>query len=64
MSEEVFNKGRLMNIGYKFAKQLSSDFRCFIFHDVDLVPEDDRNMYTCGVMPKHMSPAVDRLEYR
>ena len=40
------------------------DWECFIFHDVDLMPEDDRNLYTCPVLqPRHMSVAVDTMNY-
>ncbi|XP_071455371.1 beta-1,4-N-acetylgalactosaminyltransferase bre-4-like [Hetaerina americana] len=42
----------------------ASFFHCFVFHDVDLIPEDDRNMYTCPEHPRHMSVAVDELNYR
>ena len=30
-----------MNIGFVEALKMY-DFECFVFHDVDLVPEDDR----------------------
>ena len=59
---ETFNKGRLMNAAFKEAWKLE-DFDCFIFHDVDLIPEDDRNMYTCPSQPRHMSVAVDKFKY-
>ncbi len=36
-----FNRAALMNVGYKEAV-LKDDFQCFVFHDVDLLPEDDR----------------------
>lgn len=39
-------------------------YNCFIFHDVDLLPEDDRNMYTCPQQPRHLSVAVNELNYR
>ncbi len=39
--KEDFNRGALMNIGYKEALK-RYDFNCFAIHDVDLVPEDDR----------------------
>lgn len=59
---DTFNKGVLMNAGVKEALR-QSDFNCFVFHDVDLVPEDDRNMYSCPPYPRHMSVAVDKFNY-
>ncbi|XP_070189945.1 beta-1,4-N-acetylgalactosaminyltransferase bre-4-like isoform X2 [Littorina saxatilis] len=59
----TFNKGRIMNAAFKEALKMYS-FDCVTFHDVDLIPEDDRNMYTCSGMPRHMSVAVDSLNYR
>jgi len=53
----------LMNVGFVEALKLYS-YDCFIFHDVDLVPEDDRNLYTCPEQPRHMSVAVDVLKYK
>lgn len=40
------------------------DYQCLIFHDVDLIPEDDRNLYTCPDQPRHMSVAVSTMNYR
>ncbi|KAJ8968497.1 hypothetical protein NQ317_014669 [Molorchus minor] len=57
-----FNRALLMNIGYKEALNMR-DFDCFIFHDIDLLPEDDRNLYTCPEQPRHMSVAVDIFKY-
>jgi len=59
---DTFNKGRIMNAAFREAVQLF-DFQCVTFHDVDLVPEDDRNMYTCTEQPKHMSVAIDKFSY-
>lgn len=53
----------LMNIGYAEAIK-DYDWTCFIFHDVDLVPEDDRNLYYCPLYPRHMSIAVNTLRYK
>ena len=58
-----FNRAMLMNVGYTEAL---ADFPwdCFIFHDVDLLPEDDRNIYNCPDLPRHMSVAVDKFKYK
>ncbi|XP_016837521.1 beta-1,4-N-acetylgalactosaminyltransferase bre-4 [Nasonia vitripennis] len=58
-----FNRAMLMNIGYVEALK-ERPFDCFIFHDVDLLPENDRNLYTCPEQPRHMSVAVDKFLYR
>jgi N-terminal region of glycosyl transferase group 7 len=59
----AFNRAMLMNVGYKEALRLKN-FTCFIFHDVDLLPEDDRNIYSCPEQPRHMSVAVDIFKYK
>ncbi|XP_066990638.1 uncharacterized protein [Macrobrachium rosenbergii] len=57
-----FNRAMLMNVGaLESLKQYPYD--CFIFHDVDLLPEDDRNLYTCPEQPRHMSIAIDTMRY-
>ncbi|KAF2905622.1 hypothetical protein ILUMI_00560 [Ignelater luminosus] len=58
-----FNRAMLMNIGFTEALKLNN-FDCFIFHDVDLLPEDDRNLYTCPEQPRHMSVAVNIFNYK
>ncbi|CAG7717506.1 unnamed protein product, partial [Allacma fusca] len=60
----TFNKGILMNTGFLLAMNASS-FDCVVFHDVDLIPEDDRNLYHCASKkPRHLSVAIDSLDYR
>ncbi|KAK8775829.1 hypothetical protein V5799_030827 [Amblyomma americanum] len=49
-----FNRAKLLNVGFVESTALY-DFQCFVFHDVDLVPVDDRNVYTCPEQPRHMS---------
>jgi len=62
-SSSAFNRGMLMNVGFTEAlKQRHWD--CFIFHDVDLLPVNDYNLYTCPTQPRHMSVAVDSMAYR
>ncbi len=58
-----FNRGLLMNIGFKEASS-EGRYSCYIFHDVDLLPENDNNLYICDGMPKHMAVAVDKFEYK
>ena len=58
-----FNKGRIMNAAFLEALKIDQNFQCFIFHDVDLILEDDRNMYTCPQFPRHMSVAIDKFKY-
>jgi hypothetical protein len=38
----------LMNIGFVEALKIY-DYQCFIFHDVDLIPENDNNCTGCNV---------------
>ena len=59
----TFNRGALLNIGFLEAKK-RDNFDCFIFHDVDLLPEDTRNLYSCTKNPRHMSSAIDVFQYR
>ncbi|XP_060578744.1 beta-1,4-galactosyltransferase 4-like [Ruditapes philippinarum] len=58
----TFNRAILMNIGFVEAMKLHS-YTCFVFHDVDLLPEDDRIPYSCADNPQHLSVAVDTLNY-
>lgn len=58
-----FNRAMLMNVGAAEALK-QYDFQCLVFHDVDLLPEDDRNLYSCPVQPRHMSVAINSFLYR
>ena len=59
-----FNKGKLLNIGYKIAKKLNESFNCFIFHDADFLAANDKNRYDCPTSPLHMSPICEKFEYK
>lgn len=51
-----------MNVGYMEAMKVYP-WECFVFSDVDLLPEDDRILYSCPVKPRHMSSAIDIYGY-
>ena len=61
---EIFNKAKLLNIGYREALKVDSSFDCFIFHDVDLLAENDRNLYRCADVPRHLSVGIDKWDYQ
>lgn len=54
-----------MNIGYKEAEHLQEHFQCFFFHDVDMLPEDDRNLYACPEdgIARQMAYVLDKYDY-
>lgn len=63
IADGQFNRAALMNVGFVEALKLS-EWDCFIFHDIDLLPMDDRNLYTCPDQPRHMSVAVDTMGFK
>ncbi|XP_075541728.1 beta-1,4-N-acetylgalactosaminyltransferase bre-4-like isoform X2 [Dermacentor variabilis] len=56
----AFNRAKLFNIGFVESTALY-DYQCFVFHDVDLLPIDDRNLYTCPTQPRHMCVTIDGI---
>ncbi|XP_053965175.1 beta-1,4-N-acetylgalactosaminyltransferase bre-4 [Anastrepha ludens] len=60
---KAFNRAALMNIGFLEALKIFP-WDCFIFHDVDLLPLDNRNLYTCPRQPRHMSVSIDTLNFK
>ncbi len=61
VSPDLFNKGRLHNAGFEFAQSLGVN--CVVFHDVDMIPLDDRNTYGYPRQPRHVAPYTDTLNY-
>ncbi|XP_028280883.1 beta-1,4-galactosyltransferase 3-like [Parambassis ranga] len=59
----TFNRAKLMNVGFQEAMK-EEDWDCLFFHDVDLIPEDDRNTYICDGNPKHAAIAMDKFGYK
>ncbi|XP_043283084.1 beta-1,4-galactosyltransferase 1-like isoform X1 [Venturia canescens] len=57
-----FNRAKLFNVGYAEANKIN-DFHCFIFQDIDLIPQNPDNIYACTKMPRHMSSSVNTFRY-
>jgi len=59
----TFNKGLSMNAGFIEALK-EEDWTCFIFHDVDLLPENDQNVYSCDrFRPKLLAVSISAYGY-
>ena len=54
-----FNRGRLLNIGYKIAIQHGCDYVCF--HDVDMLPENAD--YSYPTKPTHLASNLSSYNY-
>ncbi|KAJ8269330.1 hypothetical protein COCON_G00119370 [Conger conger] len=61
--DEVFNRAKLLNVGYMEALK-DYNYDCFVFSDVDLIPMDDRNIYSCFSQPRHLSVSMDKFGFR
>ena len=54
MSQSKFNRAKLLNIGFKETERIHPGCKCFIFHDVDLLPVSEENIYVCHDRPRHL----------
>ncbi len=61
VGKKLFNKGRLMNAGFSLAQKMGVD--CVIFHDVDMLPENDRIPYFCPDPVLHLGAFTSSLNY-
>ncbi|XP_076069653.1 beta-1,4-N-acetylgalactosaminyltransferase bre-4-like isoform X1 [Oratosquilla oratoria] len=61
--KKPFNRGKLLNVGFLEAQKMTK-IDCVIFHDVDLLPVNEYNMYACTHMPRHMYSAIDTFRFR
>lgn len=61
-----FNRAKLFNIGFNEAttRYAHDKYTCFVFHDVDLLLENELNDYACLDSPRYMCPAIDIWGYR
>ncbi|CAN9500788.1 unnamed protein product [Ophioblennius macclurei] len=62
MGNQPFNRAMLFNVGFLEALK-DLDWDCLIFHDVDHIPENDRNYYGCSRMPRHFAAKLDKYMY-
>ena len=57
--DKPFNRGKLLNVGYKHALDKGCDY--FVFHDVDMLPEDVDYSYTDK--PLHLATHLQEHDY-
>jgi NADH:ubiquinone oxidoreductase subunit len=61
----LFNRGLVINAGVIEALKDDNNWNCFIFHDVDLLPENIKNIYDCDYKtPKLMASTSSSFNYR
>jgi len=54
----------MRNIGFEEARKVG-DYDCYVFNDVDTIPEDDRNIFDCSKSRiRHLVSGIDRYQYR
>lgn len=52
----------MYNAGVRYIQEENLNITCLILHDVDLIPENDGNFYTCeSAHPKHTTVRVRAL---
>lgn len=56
----TFNRGLLANVGF-LAAQSTGLYNCYVIHDVDLLPLNDRNIYNCSGKFRHLSAANSKF---
>lgn len=54
-----FNRGKLLNVGYKYALNKGCDY--FVFHDVDMLPENVD--YSYSEKPLHLATHLQEHDY-
>ena len=54
----------LFNAGFELINENFGSYDCMIFHDVDHIPENNRNYYGCSNMPRHFAEELDIHNYK
>ncbi|XP_038070430.1 beta-1,4-galactosyltransferase 6-like [Patiria miniata] len=62
-SDNSFNRGMLLNVGFLEALNFSH-WDCFVFHDVDHLPLSEFNPYGCVDLPRHFIGGADNRQYK
>ncbi|KAK2089038.1 hypothetical protein P7K49_034945 [Saguinus oedipus] len=62
VNNTAFDQDRLCNVGFWEAME-EEDWDCVFFHDVNLLLEEDHNLYTCDIFSAHVSVAIDKFNY-
>ena len=57
--DKPFNRGKLLNVGYKYALKNGCDY--FVFHDVDMLPEEVD--YSYSNKPLHLATHLQEHDY-
>ncbi|KAL4710867.1 hypothetical protein ACJJTC_002497 [Scirpophaga incertulas] len=63
---QYVNRGRLLNAGFTEAQKLKKNggWRCVVFHHLDVVPVDTRNLYRCDHAPVQLvSTLINNKSY-
>ncbi|KAL6742828.1 hypothetical protein Aduo_015935 [Ancylostoma duodenale] len=64
VANQTLNRAKLFNAGFVEA-MLMYPWNCILFHDVDVLPEDDRILHTCPTRnPRHMAVAMNKFGYK
>ncbi|KAF5401486.1 N-acetyllactosaminide 3-alpha-galactosyltransferase [Paragonimus heterotremus] len=63
VGNKPFNRGLLLNIGVREALRQQPNTDCFIFHDVDLLPENSANVYMCDQHLRQLSSGIDEFRF-
>lgn len=60
---DSFNRGKLMNVGFK--EVLKGDqYDCFVFYDVDMILENNKNLYLCDDYVRYLLFVIDEMRYQ